>query len=190
MLPEISLNVLDIAQNSITAEASRIDLLVEISTATKEMKFQIRDNGRGMDQEQLRAVTDPFYTTRTTRKVGLGVPFLKMGAECTGGSFSITSEINKGTSMCAVYHTDHVDCMPLGNISETIHTLVVFNEPIRFVYRYQVDDHAFTLDTDEFHEVLGDVSFQELEISAYILDYLKENTREINETAGIEYGGV
>ncbi len=189
MLPEISLNVLDITQNSITANATRIDLEICFSTVNHQLLFSIRDNGDGMDEEQLKAVTDPFYTTRTTRKVGLGVPFLKLGAECTGGSFEIHSEKGAGTSMKAVYCTDHVDCMPLGDISETVHMLIVYNDQIHFCYHYQVDDHEFTLDTAEFREILGDVPFQTPEISAYIKEYLKENTKEVNEAAGFEGGG-
>ena len=189
MLPEISLNVLDITQNSITANATRIDLDICFNTAENTMVFFIQDDGDGMDEEQLKIVTDPFYTTRTTRKVGLGVPFLKLGAECTGGSFSIHSEKGVGTSMKAVYCTDNVDCMPLGDISETVHMLLVYNDKIHFCYHYQVDEHEFTLDTAEFREILGDVSFQTPEISEYIREYLRENTREVNEAAGFDGGG-
>lgn len=181
MFPEISLNVLDIAENSIAANAADIYLSITILTDSQELIFTIEDNGRGMSEEQVKAAQDPFYTTRTTRKVGLGIPFLKQEAEMSGGSFEIHSEEGKGTGIRAVFKTDSLDCMPLGDISETIHTLVVFNEPIHFVYTYRVDDRTFSLDTDAFHEILGkDISFREGEVSRYILDYLRENKQEID----------
>ena len=89
MLPEISLNILDISQNSISAKATQIKIMVWVNTFKQQIKVQIKDNGTGMDAETVKRVTDPFYTTRTTRKVGLGIPFFKQEAECTGGSFSI-----------------------------------------------------------------------------------------------------
>ena len=91
MLPEISLNILDISQNSISAKATQIKIMVWVNTFKQQIKVQIKDNGTGMDAETVKRVTDPFYTTRTTRKVGLGIPFFKQEAECTGGSFSISS---------------------------------------------------------------------------------------------------
>ena len=184
MLPEISLNVLDIAQNSITAQAGDIVLRIELDTAARTLVFSIEDNGCGMTAEQVAAVTDPFYTTRTTRKVGLGIPFLKQAAEFSGGSFTISSEPGKGTSMRAVFKTDSVDCMPLGDITATIHTLIIYNEQIHFVYTYAVNGQGFTLDTDEFRAILGDISFQEAEVSDYILQYLTENKAEIDAAAG------
>ena len=183
MLPEISLNVLDIAQNSITAKAQDIRVRIETDAAAHTLAFTIRDNGCGMTPEQLAAVTDPFFTTRTTRKVGLGVPFLKQAAELSGGSFVIESAPGEGTFMQAVFRTDSVDCMPLGDITATMHTLIVYNEQVHFVYTYAADGHAFTLDTDEFREILGDISFQEAEISAYILQYLTENKAEADAAA-------
>ncbi|BAK48336.1 signal transduction histidine kinase [Clostridium sp. SY8519] len=178
MLPEISLTILDIAQNSITAKAADIFISVLRDTINHTLTFTIRDNGTGMDEEQLKAAVDPFYTTRTTRKIGLGIPFLQQSAECTGGSFSIASEKGKGTSMQAVYCTDSIDCMPLGDIAETIYSLVVFNEGIHFVYHYRVNGHGFDLDTDEIRKIIGDTSFAQKEIAEFIHSYLKENTDE------------
>ncbi len=187
MLPEISLSILDIAQNSITAGAERIDLNVEVDRKAKTLLFEIRDNGCGMSEEQVLACQDPFYTSRTTRSVGLGVPFLKQSAECTGGSFQIASQPGEGTSMAAMYHTDSIDCMPLGDLASTYHNLVVYNEQIRFVCRYAVDGREFVLDTEEFREILGDISFQEAEVSLYIESFLRENMQEIEDN--MENGG-
>ena len=112
MLTEISLNILDIAQNSIRACAKLVEIIVSARTASDELTIIIKDDGHGMTDEQLNSVTDPFFTTRTTRKIGLGIPFYKMAAECTGGSFSIVSEKNKGTTVTAVFKISHIDRMP------------------------------------------------------------------------------
>ena len=114
MMPEIALNVLDIAQNSVRAEASLIQISVDVDEAADTLTITIEDNGCGMTAEQTARVTDPFFTTRTTRKIGLGVPFFKMAAESTGGSFSIQSEPGVGTKVTAVFGLSHIDRMPLG----------------------------------------------------------------------------
>jgi len=180
MMTEISLNILDIAQNSVKAGASLIEITVIIDIPENKLKVEIRDNGCGMTQEQLHQVEDPFYTTRTTRKVGLGVPFFKYAALGTGGDFSIKSAIGSGTLVQATFTYSHIDRMPLGDINRTIHTLICFNTDIDFVYRYQYNHHSFTLDTREFKEILGDVALDEPEVSQYILEFLNENKTEID----------
>lgn len=181
MLPEISLNILDITQNSISAKASIVDILVAIDRQLEQLHLRIRDNGKGMDPQTVEHVTDPFYTTRTTRKVGLGIPFLKQAAQATGGAFSIESEVGVGTVIDAVFHTGHIDCMPLGDICETIQSLVIMNQQIDFVFTYKVDEREFVLDTRELKEILGDVSFQEPEVSAFICEFLRENKTEVEK---------
>ena len=180
MLPEISLNILDIAQNSIKAEASLLEIIVE-TDADNFLHLTIKDDGWGMTPEELSHVCDPFYTSRTTRKVGLGVPFVKQEAESTGGTFSIESAKNIGTTLTATFNQNSIDCMPLGDIASTIHLLVIGNENIDIVFDYQVRDNGFTLDTRQFREILGDgVSFQLPEVSAYIKDFLVEGIAEVN----------
>ena len=159
MLPEISLNILDISQNSISAKATQIKIMVWVNTFKQQIKVQIKDNGTGMDAETVKRVTDPFYTTRTTRKVGLGIPFFKQEAECTGGSFSISSVLGQGTDIQAIFCTDHIDCMPLGNLNETVYSLIVMHPDI---------------------EMLGDIPLDTPEISSFIRDYLEENESDIN----------
>ncbi len=185
MMPELSLNVLDVAQNSVRAEASLIEISVLADTLEDKLTIQIQDNGCGMTAEQAAHVEDPFFTTRTTRKVGLGVPFFKLAAESTGGSFSIDTAPGAGTTVTAVFKLSHIDRMPLGDMTSTIYTLITMNEQIDFLYLYQVDDRSFTLDTREFRQVLGDVSFQEPEISAYIKEYLAENEQETRQGIAI-----
>lgn len=180
MLPEISLNILDVAQNSVRAGAKLTEISVEIDTAADTLSVIIKDNGCGMTPEQVQRVADPFFTTRTTRKIGLGVPFFKMAAENTGGSFSIESEVGKGTVVTAVFGLSHIDRMPLGDMTFTIHSLVTLNRDIDFVYRYSVDGRSFALDTREFREILGGVPLNTPEVSAYIKEYLEENKAEVD----------
>ena len=114
MMPEIALNILDIAENSVRAEASLIEITVSAQLQEDTLTVVIADNGCGMTREEKESVLDPFYTTRTTRKVGLGVPFFKQAAESTGGSFRIDSEKGKGTAVTAVFGLSHIDRMPEG----------------------------------------------------------------------------
>ena len=178
-MTEISLNVLDVAENSTRAKASLVTITVHADFPEDRLTVIIEDDGCGMTPEQVEQVTDPFFTSRTTRKVGLGVPFFKMAAESTGGSFSIASRPGVGTKVTAVFVLSHIDRMPLGDISTTIHTLVVYHPETDFVYNYQYNDRSFTLDTREFRQVLGDIPFDTPDIiSAYIMDYLTENKLE------------
>ena len=185
-MPEIALNILDIAENSVRADASLIGITVSVQPEEDTLTVSIKDDGCGMTTEQAEKVQDPFFTTRTTRKVGLGVPFFKQAAESAGGSFQIDSEIGKGTEVTAVFRLSHIDRMPLGDISSTIHTLIVFNEQIDFKYTYEYEDKSFTLDTREMREMLGDeISFMEPEVSLFIWEYLDNNKNETDGGAEI-----
>ncbi len=178
---ELSLNVLDIAQNSIKAEASVVEIEVCESTEKKELLIGIYDNGKGMTKEQVQAVTDPFFTTRTTRKVGLGIPFFKMSAEMTGGNFGIESEVGIGTKVKALYKTDHVDFTPLGDMCSTVIILITMNLHIDFVYKRSIDEKQFTVDTRQLKEILGDVPLNEPSIVSWLTDYIKENTKQLRQ---------
>lgn len=179
MMPELSLNILDIAENSVRAKSSLIEITVSIRHADDTLRVLIRDDGCGMSKEELEQVQDPFYTTRTTRKVGLGIPFFRQAALAAGGSFRMDSEKGKGTTVSAVFGLSHIDRMPLGDISSTVYTLIVFHEPIDFRYTYEYDDRSFVLDTRDMREMLGaGISFQEPEVAAFIREYLETNKAE------------
>ena len=180
-MTEISLNILDVAENSVRAGAKLVSILVDISTGGDTLKVVISDDGCGMTPEQTASVTDPFFTTRTTRKVGLGVPFLKMAAELSGGSFDIVSELGAGTALTAVFGLTNIDRMPLGDISSTVHNLIVYHPDSDFYYRYSVDGRSFCLDTREMRDILGGIPLDAPEVSAYIDDYLRENKRETDK---------
>nr|WP_316626743.1 ATP-binding protein [uncultured Ruminococcus sp.] len=176
---ELSLNVMDVAQNSVRAEATLVEILVEESDKNDSLSITIRDNGCGMTQEQVQQVIDPFFTTRTTRKVGLGVPLFKMSAEQTGGSFDITSEVGRGTQTRARYVKSHVDMTPLGDINSTVSILIRCNPEIDFVFTHSTDKGAFTLDTRELREVLEGVSLDTPDVVEWIEQFLEEHTENI-----------
>lgn len=185
MMTEISLNILDVAENSTRAEASLVEITVEADTTADTLTIVIKDNGKGMTKEQAAAVEDPFFTTRTTRRVGLGVPFFKQAALLTGGSFSIDSVLGEGTTVTAIFVLSHIDRMPLGDITSTIHTLITFHTQTDFIYTYSYNLKSFTLDTREMKEILGDIPFDTPEISTYVKEYLAENKLETD--GGISY---
>ncbi|MCQ2480437.1 MAG: ATP-binding protein [Clostridia bacterium] len=176
---ELSLNILDVAQNSISAGAKLVEINVSESTCENTMLIEIKDDGCGMNEETLMSVQDPFFTTRTTRKVGMGIPLFKMAAEMTGGSFGIESAVGKGTIVKALFKTDNVDFTPLGDIDSTIVTLVTMNTHIDFAYTLKVDESQFTLSTLQLKEILGDVPLDLPEVVMWIKDYLKEQTQII-----------
>ena len=178
MLPEISLSILDIAENSVSAGSSLVSIYVSEDTVSHRLKIRIDDNGKGMTPEQLSSVTDPFFTSRTTRKIGLGIPFFKQEAEISGGSFDISSEVGKGTEVRAEFCTDNIDCMPLGDINQTILSLITMHEDLNFYYRYEYDGNSFELDTVNIKKILDGVSFQEREVFQFLKDYLTENMEE------------
>jgi len=179
MFPEISLNILDIAQNSIKAKASLIEIILDNDTSNA-LSITIRDNGCGMTGDMIHQVIDPFYTTRTTRKVGLGIPFFRSAALMTGGTFTIDSVPSSGTTITAVFHTDHIDCMPLGDITNTILILITMNEAIDFIYTYSTNHKSFTLDTRQLRQILGNIPFSTPEIKEFILSYLNEHMMDMN----------
>ena len=184
-MEELSLNILDIAQNSVRANATEVDITVAELPAEDRMVITITDNGCGMTPEQVAHVEDPFFTTRTTRRVGLGVPFFKQAALATGGSFHIDSQVGRGTVVTAVFVLSSIDRMPLGDINGVIHTLIHYNPDLDVLYHYRVDDRQFELDTRQFREILGGVPLDTPDVSQYIKEYLSENKRETDQGAQI-----
>ncbi len=185
MMTEISLNILDVAENSTRAGATLVTITVLVDTAADKLTVSIMDNGCGMTKEEVSQVTDPFFTTRKTRKVGLGIPFFKYAAESTGGSFTIESEPGTGTTVNAVFGLSHIDRMPLGDINSTIETLITCHPDTDFLYIYRYDKASFELDTRSFREILGDIPFDNPEVSAYIKEFLRENKLETDGGAAV-----
>ena len=176
-MDELSLYVLDITMNSVRAGATRIE--VELVEDGEWLTFCVRDNGCGMTEEQVRKLSDPFFTTRTTRKVGLGIPFLKMLAEMTGGSVRIKSvhesvSADRGTEITATFGRNHIDFIPLGDMVETVKTLIQGSPEIDFIYRHKTEGGEVSLSCEEMREVLGEVPLNEPEILTWIGENLRE----------------
>ncbi len=177
---ELSLHVLDIVNNSVKAKAETIEIIIDEQIEKNTLSVTIRDDGCGMDEEFLKTVTDPFKTTRTTRKVGMGISLFQAAAEATGGNLTISSEKNVGTEVVATFTYDHIDRQPMGDMASTMQTLVSSNENIDFIYRHIKNQKEFLFDTAQVKEILGDVSLINPEILLWIRDYIEEGLQEIN----------
>lgn len=175
-MQELSLNVLDIAQNSVAANAGLVKIAMQFEKGGTYMTLSIEDNGKGMSEEMLKKVTDPFCTSRTTRKVGLGIPFLKQAAEMAGGTFKISSTEGVGTLVQAGFDLTNIDCMPIGDMASTITGLIQCSPHIDFVYSILGKGEAFELDTRQLRQILGDVSLDTPEVAVFIRSYIEENS--------------
>ena len=174
-MKELSLNVLDIAENSVRANATLIEIL--LSETEDVLTIKIRDNGCGMSEETVKRLTDPFFTTRTTRSIGLGIPLYKLAAEQTGGNLSIesaTDESHHGTTVTAVFHTLHLDCAPLGDIISTLLTLIQGSEHIDFFFSHSTPHSLVELDTRVLREILGEVPLNSPEVLLWIRENLTD----------------
>lgn len=176
---EIALHLMDIAENSVAAESQNIRMNVLEDLQGDLLKVSVTDDGRGMSAETAQRVIDPFYTTRTTRKVGLGIPLLKLAAEQTGGGLTLDSESGKGTKVEAHFSHGHIDRMPLGDVGTTFLTLLVSYPHIHWVFTYQVRaEHGawseFILDDDEIKSVLGDTSLTEPDVLRFLRGMIEE----------------
>lgn len=171
---ELSLNILDIVENSVKAGASLVE--IEITAKGNRLKITVKDNGCGMSADFLKKVTDPFTTTRTTRKVGMGIPLFKMAAEQTGGSFEITSEVGKGTAVTADFVADSIDRAPLGDLGSTMATLLAAGEGTEFKLTVTGEKEVFIFDTSELKAELDGVPVSEPEVLSFVKEMINENT--------------
>ena len=180
MMRELADNILDIAQNDIAAQASLVEIAITVSHADNRVSLLFRDNGRGMSQELLQSVAQPFTTTRKTRKVGLGLPLLQMTASMTGGSFSIESKLGEGTTVRASFGLDHIDRPPLGDVPGALYTLVLTNPDTDFLFTDDFDGRAFTFDTRAVRETIAPLPISHPDISAWIRDCLYNDLTELH----------
>jgi len=172
---ELSLHIMDIVQNSISADADLIQIIIHEDVEKDILEICIIDNGKGMPEDLLKTVSDPFTTTRTTRKVGLGISLFKAAAEQCNGHFSIESAVGKGTVVKASFQHSHIDRAPLGNIGETILNIVTGNPDVNFVYIHHVDNRQFEFDTRKIKDILQGVLINNAEVILWLKDYLNEN---------------
>lgn len=169
------MHIMDILQNSTRAGATKIELTVEENKAKDTLNLIFKDNGSGMDEATLKKVLNPFFTTRTTRKVGLGLSLLKQNAEMTGGSLTIESQLKRGTVVTAVFGLTHWDRPPMGDLAGTVVLTASAYPDIRFIFHYKTDRIDYLFDTDEVKEVLDGVSIQDPEVIAYLKEMISEN---------------
>ncbi len=178
-MKDLSLHIIDIFQNSVSAQSTIIELRIKENSEHDELIIQFKDNGIGMSSEMLNQVTDPFFTTRTTRKVGLGIPFLKQNAELCGGDFTIQSQLGAGTEINVRYIHSHIDRQPLGDLAGAVVLTATSYPQIRFIYHHQKDGLEYTFDTDEINEILDGISIQSPEVVLMLKELIDNNLIEI-----------
>lgn len=177
---ELSMHILDIGQNSISANAKNIKIIIDEDIKNDRLYIIIEDDGKGMDAEELKRVTDPFYTSRSTRRVGLGIPLFKASAEACDGCFAITSLKGKGTCVRATFEYSHIDRAPLGNIIDTIISMVISDINVDILYIHKKNEKEFVFDTKEIKSVLGEIPINNLDVIKWIKNNIKEGLNSLN----------
>ncbi len=176
---ELCLHILDIAANGVSAGASKIIVLIDENLHSDTLTIEIKDNGKGMSPELVQQVTDPFVTSRTERKVGLGIPLLKFAAESCNGWFRIASELGKGTQVSVQFQHSHIDRMPLGNVEDTLLTLELGTPEVNWVFIVRKNEKEFYFDDAELKKELDGLSITEPDVIRFIREYFKEGIQEI-----------
>lgn len=178
---ELALHILDIVQNSIRAQATLIEITIDEDIPNDRLLIEIKDNGQGMEPELLAKAADPFVTTRKTRKVGLGLALFKAAAEACDGKFQVESQVGKGTLVRAVFRYHHIDRVPLGNIADTVYSLIVLNPQVDFRYSHTVAGRGWVLDTRDVKAKLGLDSLHHPQVLGWLREYLVKGINYISE---------
>ncbi len=180
---ELALHLLDIAENSAAAEAKTIHIEIIEDISKDRLSMCVEDDGKGMTEEMVKSVTDPFVTTRTTRKVGLGIPLLKEAAEACNGSLSITSKVGFGTKVDVDFQRSHIDRMPLGDLSTTFLNLMIAHPAVHFLFRYVVGNEEFFLDNETIKGELQGVSLTEPVVLNFLRNLFESGVTSIQSAA-------
>ncbi len=178
-LEDLSLHILDIVENAISAKAKRIDILVKEEPKEDRFVIEIKDDGIGMDEEVSQKATDPFFTTRSSRKVGLGLSLLAQAAQEAGGALRIESELGKGTKVTATFQYHHIDRKPMGSMIETMTTLLLGNSELTFSYIHQKEGNSYVFESETLKERFKDRSFTDPEVIQWLRKHLKEGLDQI-----------
>ena len=186
-MQELALHVMDIAENGLAAGANLITILIRESTKGNRLEITVRDNGRGIPPGLQQKVLDPFYTSRTTRRVGLGLSLLKEATRRCEGEFRVDSQEDRGTEVTAAFRRDHIDLAPLGDMARSLTVLVMGNAEVDFVYRHRVDEDEFELDTRQIKTELEGVPIEHPEVLRYLTETIRESLAELK--AG-QYAGT
>ncbi len=177
---ELSMHILDLAQNSIAAKCSQIEIEVEADTSSDRLTISIRDDGVGMSEEFAARVKDPFTTTRTVRRVGLGIPMFAQAARACDGDLTVASQPGRGTEVTAWFKLSHIDRAPVGDIASTMVALIAANPDVRVRYVQRVDREEFVFDTKDIEDQLDGVPINEAAVLKWIRQYLRERTANID----------
>ncbi len=178
-MQDFSLHILDIAENSIGAGAKLIEIKIVEDINKDVLTIEIKDDGKGMSEEMVNKVLDPFVTTRTTRRVGLGLSLFAQAARACNGEVHIESELNKGTRLVGTFQLSHIDLKPWGSVVDTLITLIVGNPEIDFFYQHKKDGFEYTLDTKMVKKELGEVPIFNPEVIKVLRDDLKNNLNRL-----------
>lgn len=179
-MKELSLHILDIVQNSIKAGAKNIEIKIDENTAKNLLTIEINDNGCGMSEEFLRKVKDPFVTTRTTRKMGMGISLFEAAAVQCGGGLDIWSQLGVGTKVKVTFELDNIDRAPIGDMAETMLTIISGAPQPEYVYEHKKDDKVFLLDTVKLKEILGDIPLDTPDVLNWIVGFVREGLADLN----------
>lgn len=180
-MKEISLHILDIAENSVNVGADKISIEINENLKKDELLFIISDNGKGMDSHTIAQIHDPFVTSRTTRNIGLGIPFLKAAAESCNGFLRIESKPNYGTTLTTKFQYNHIDRMPLGDISSTILNLMIGYAEINWIFKYHKNDRTFVLDDKVIKDTLIEVPLSEPVVINYLKNLINDGIASVQE---------
>ncbi len=184
VMKDLSMHVLDIVENSIVAQSPWVGIDIAEDTMLNLLRMTISDKGCGMSKEMVEQVMDPFTTTRTTRTVGLGIPFLSQTCTQCGGKLVIKSQVGQGTTLTATMAHNHIDRPPLGDIASTIHALIIMHPTVDFTYTHHYNNQTFSLDTVEVKAVLEDVPLTSPSVVGWLLETLQDGIQEITTDQG------
>ncbi len=176
---ELSMHILDIVQNSLAAQATLVEIRIQEDLHKDLLTVEVKDNGRGIPAELTRRVTDPFFTSRTTREVGLGLPLFKDAAERCSGHLEVQSQEGQGTRIIVQFQLNHFDRAPLGDMGETLAILITGNPEVDFFYEHEVDGKSYRLETREMREILGRVDLDDPSILYFIRQDVQAGLKNI-----------
>jgi hypothetical protein len=181
-MKELSLHIMDLAENGIAAKANCITIVVDEAVLANYISISIGDNGSGVTDEMLKSMLDPFVTSRTTRRVGMGLSLYKAAAERCDGEFKVESELGKGTTVSATFRYDHIDRVPLGDMATSIMSLLAGYPEIDIDYTHMYDDKKFIFDTCGIREELGEVPLNEPAVLQHLKNAIKEELNDIRNS--------
>ncbi len=176
-MKNIADHILDIAENSLRAEASRVEIFLSIDTTLNKMKLSFVDDGVGMSEEMVDKIKDPFFSTRKTRRIGMGIPLLIQNSEMAGGQVTISSKEGEGTIVVATYDYDNLDCPPLGDIADAIYFLSSQHMKLRIIFDYIYNQSAYRWDSDEVKEALDGIPLNAPEMKEVLMELLRSNVK-------------